>query len=211
MALDTYANLKDAIQDFSHRNDVETRLDDFIDLAEQEMYSNQVEPLRIRDMEQTSSSDTSTSVRTLALPAGYEQIRSITIDDKSADAQVFELSYRTPETLPISSAAGAPGFFTVTSQIEFERVPDAVYNVDIIYFGSLTALSDANTTNAVLTNFPSVYLYGALWALNQWTMQLELSDYYYNKFIGAIKGANMSTDLGRHGPAPAMVFDGVIV
>lgn len=211
MALDNYDNLKEAIKDFSHRNDITTRLDDFIQLAEQEMYANQVEPLRIRDMEQTSSSDTSTSVRTLALPTGFEQIRSITIDDKSSDAQPYELLYRTPETLPISNAAGTPVFFSVTSQIEFERVPDAVYNIDIIYFGSLTGLSDANTTNAVLTNYPSIYLSGALWALYQWSMQLDLADYHYNRFIGAIKGANLSTDLGRHGPAPTIAFDGEVV
>ena len=51
MALDTYANLKESVQDWSHRNDVTSRLDDFILIAEQEMYNNRVEPFESRKLQ----------------------------------------------------------------------------------------------------------------------------------------------------------------
>ena len=211
MALDNYDNLKAAIEDYSHRNDIKNKIDDFLLIAEQEMYSNTIEPLRIREMEQTASTDTTTSSRYIALPSGFEQMRSIKIDDKSADAPSYDLCQVTPTVMVIETSAGMPSSFVVTSQIEFNRTPDAVYNVDIIYHGSLTPLSDTNSTNAVLTSYPSIYLYGALWALYQWSMQLDLSDYYYNKFMLSIRGANNSNELGNYGPAPFVSFDGAIV
>ena len=212
MALDTFDNLKAKIIDQSHRNDLTPdRLSDFIQQAEQEFYSNSVEPLQIRDIEQTSSQDTAADSNVLALPTGYKSMRSILIDDKSTDAQQYELTYRTPETMPRSSASGTPVFFTVTDQIEFDRPCDAVYNVEIKYFGKLTALSDAATTNDILTNYPNMYLFGALWALHQWAVMPDLAEYYYGKFINSIRGANNADALGRHGPSPTIDYDGAVI
>jgi len=54
MALDTYANLKASVIDFSHRNDVSNKIDDFILLAEEAMYANPDFPLQLRQMETRS-------------------------------------------------------------------------------------------------------------------------------------------------------------
>ena len=212
MPLDTFDNLKAKIVDQSHRNDLTPdRLADFIRQAEQQFYANDIEPLQIRDIEQTSSQDTIIDSDTLVLPSGYQSMRSILIDDKSTDAQQYELTYLPPEVLVKDSASGTPSCFAVTSQIEFDRPCDAVYNVEIKYFGKLTPLSDAATTNDILTNFPNIYLFGALWALHQWAVMPDLAEYYYNQFVRAIRGANNADALGRHGPAPTIAYDGVVV
>lgn len=212
MALNNFDNLKAKIIDQSHRNDLTPdRLADFILQAEQEFYANSVEPLQIRDIEQTSNQDTVIDSGALSLPSGYQSMRSILIDDKSTDAQQYELTYLPPELLVKDSASGTPSSFAVTNQIEFDRPCDAVYNVEITYFGKLTGLSDAATTNDILTNFPNVYLFGALWALHQWAVMPDMAEYYYDKFISAIRGANNADVLGRHGPAPTIAYDGVVV
>ena len=141
MALDTYSNLKASVQDWSHRNDVASRLDDFILLAEQEMFNNRVEPLIVREQEFRSTADTTITSRFLALPDGFNRMRRLLIDDKTTDSDQFELRFYTPEVLPISSRTGTPSAFTVTSQLEFDRVPDAVYNIEMQYFGTPTPLS----------------------------------------------------------------------
>lgn len=212
MALNNFDNLKSKIIDQSHRNDLTPdRLADFILQAEQEFYANSVEPLQIRDIEQTSNQDTVIGSGVLALPSGYQSMRSILIDDKTTDAQQYELTYLPPEVLVKDSASGTPSSFAVTNQIEFDRPCDAVYNVEVKYFGKLTGLSDAATTNDILTNFPNVYLFGALWALHQWAVMPDLAQYYYTQFINAIRGANNADVLGRHGPAPTIAYDGVVV
>jgi|GEM_PF-1058001 len=211
MALDNFTNLKAAVVDQSHRNDVANKIDDFILVAEQEMYNNPIESLNVRELETRATADTGIVDRFLALPDGFLRTRRILIDDKTTGADQYELRFYTPEVLPLSSQSGMPRAFTVTSQIEFDRIPDAVYNVEIQYFATPTALSTANQTNDVLTNTPSIYLYGTLWALNQWAERFDVAEYYYDKFIGAIKGANLIDDQGRYGPAPFMRIEGFVV
>ena len=208
MALDTYANLKDEIINWSHREDVDLKIDAFIDLAEAEMFANQVEPLQIRSEETraTASMDATTPSRYLALPDGYQSMRklSVLIEDSSP----YEVEYRTPGQLEVTDTEGSPVFFTVTSQLEFDRNPDIAYTLEMQYIKEFTKLSTTNTTNQVLTDNPNIYLFGSLWALNNWAEEEQKAARYYQQFIGAIKGANKRTDMGKYGPAPVMRVEG---
>jgi hypothetical protein len=199
MSLTTYLGLKDSIESWSHRNDVANRLDDFIDLAESEMYRH----LRIRDMETRTTA--TTSGRYLALPTGFLEMRRVRL---ISGAQYFELLYSTPEGMYISQDSGIPGVYTITSQLEFDRSPDSAYTIEWQYYASLSALSAGSPTNAILTRFPNIYLFGSLWALYLWALQEDKAEYYYGKFMQAIQTANREDSKGRHGPAPAMRYGG---
>lgn len=205
MSLDTYANLKLEIIDWSKRDDMDLRIDTFIDLAESEMYANAVEPLRIRDGETRATATVPTDSRFVALPTGYNEMRRLRLTDAPNN---WDISYRTPEQMVIEVASGRPRYFTVTSQIEFERVPDSAYTLEMQYHADFTPLSASNTSNVVLTNHPTIYLFGALWALHTWTEEPEEAARYYTQFIAAIKGANKKDKKGRYGPAPVMRVEG---
>ncbi len=208
MSLDTYANLKLEIIDWSHRKDVDLRVDTFIDLAESEMFANKIEPLKIRSEENraTAALDSTTPSRYLALPDGFQTMRKLRIQIVNGDS--FELEYRTPGQLNVSSVVGMPCFFTVTSQLEFDRNPDIDYAVEMQYIKDFTPLSASNTTNQVLTDHPTIYLFGALWALNNWAEQEIVAQRYFTQFIGAIQGANKKAKEGRYGPSPVMRVEG---
>lgn len=211
MALDTYANLKEAVQDWSHRTDVKSRMDDFILIAEQEMYNNRFEALEVRSQEVKTSTDTIVGSKYIALPDGYESMRSILIDDKSTDAEQYELTYKTPELLRRHSTNGRPCEFTITNQIEFDRPADAIYNIEIQHLAKVPALTAANPTNDILTNYPSIYLSGCLWALYSWAKDPQSAEISYQKFISAIRGANDAARNGKYGPAPVMRSEGWVV
>jgi len=204
MALDTFANLKTQIIDFSHRGDISNRIDDFIVLAEEAMYANPDFPLQLRQME-TRAEATTGPTRFLALPDGFITMRrlKLNIGGGSCDVQ-----YMAPDQMAIQSASGQPRFFTVTSQLEFDRVPDSTYTVDMQYSAIPTPLSAANPTNIVLTNHPSAYLYGALTALFGWANDTENEANYQRKFFGIIQGINKRYKQGRYGPAPKMRVEG---
>lgn len=211
MALDTYANLKEAVQDWSHRTDVKSRIDDFILIAEQEMYSNRVEPLEVREQEAKASVDTVIGSKFISLPTGYESMRGILIDDKTTDAEQYELRYLTPELLHKHSTNGCPTEFTVTDQIELNRPADAIYNIEIQHIAKVSALTAASPTNSILTKYPTIYLAGCLWALYRWAKDSESAAGAYTDFIGAIQGANLATKNGKYGPAPVMRSEGHVV
>ena len=206
MSLSDYSGLKEEIIDWSGRDDMDLLIDTFIDLAEVEMYANDFDVLQIRDGEVRAAFSTSITDRFAALPTGYQSQRKMRI--QIVDGESVELDFRTPAQLNILSAAGLPSFFTITDQIEFNRISDQVYTGEIQYFQEFTALSDANTTNAVLTRFPNIYLFGALWALKLKAEQPAGAAEYYQRFISAIKGANNKDKLGRYGASPVMRVEG---
>lgn len=207
MSIDSYDNLKAAIVDWSHRNNDMTpdRLDQFIDLAEEAMFSSPLMPLELRQMETRWTATADTSSRFLALPDGFLEMRRLKVNLSGGDC---DIQYLTPEQLPIAGTSGIPKFFTVTNQIEFDRTPDSDYTIEMQYYAKPTALSDSNTTNVVLTNHPQIYLHGALSNLYQWTMQNDLAQYHEHKFQTAIRGANKQYKRGRYGPAPKMRIEG---
>lgn len=208
MPLDTYANLKSAIGSWSHRTDVTTLIDDFIDLCEVEMYAPSLDGhkgLRLRAMESRDETTTGTTDQYHALPANFVEMRRLEIITNTGN---WDVKFRTPSQLVYQIAAGRPKYFTVTTQLEFDRVPDQAYEFEMQYYKTLTALSSANTSNAVLTNYPTIYLYGSLWALNVWAENDAMEDRYYKKFMEAIEAANLKDQAGRYGPSPVMTFDG---
>lgn len=199
MPLNNYSNLKAAIVSWSKRNDVANYVDDFIDLCESEMYKY----LRIRDMQTRQTNNL--SARFLALPDDFIEMRRLRLETGGRNVQLTSV---VPEALKITSGSGIPTSYTVTTQLEFDRTPDSTYTIEMQLWSKLTALDDTNTTNAVLTRFPEIYLQGSLWALFDWAREPELSSYYYERFINAIKQANDMDLKGRVGPTPAMRTDG---
>lgn len=204
MSLDTYENLKAEIIDWSHRDDLDLKIDTFIQLAESEMYSNNTEPLQLRGEETLAAftMDSTTPSRFVALPTGYQSMRKVRV--QIVNGESVELRFRTPSQLNILSTEGLPLFFTVTDQIELDRNPDQDYAGEFQYYQEFSPLSDTVASNVVLANHPTIYLYGALWALSVYTVQPQIAAGYYQQFIAAIVGANNKDEMGRYGPAPVM-------
>lgn len=199
MALDTYANLKASIESWSHRGDVKNLIDDFILIAETEMFNGDEAQLRIRGMVATETGSTGTGDRFQALPSGYLELRSFKFTESTNNQ--YELDYLTPKKMRVRDGTGTPAYFTITSQIEYDVEPKSDFTTDIVYYQQPTGLSSSNTTNTVLDNYPQIYLYGALWALNQWAVNDAEEAKYYAKFIKAISGANASDNDGSMGVA----------
>jgi len=197
MALDTYANLKQAIERFSHRTDISDVIDDFIDLAESRIDTR----LQLRTNEERATA--SMSGRFLALPDGFLQMRRLTI----TGSPNYEIHYRAPESMPILST-GRPKYYTITSQIEFDRVPDSAYPLEMSYYKVLVPLTSSNTTNDVLTNYPDLYLYGSLAELHRWARDEQTALYYDGIFEKKLIDAQKQERRGRYGAAPAMKQEG---
>jgi len=207
MDLDTYANLKASIINFSGRDDLSSVIDDFIDMAEAEMYGNKTQTLRTRDMESRNEYTLVTTDRYTALPDDFIAMRQIRIQIGDYEKP---LNSATPGSLVIYPGQGVPNSFAVSGNIEFDITPDQAYTIEIQYYQKPTPLSSSNTTNSVLTNYPTVYLFGALWALYIFASEEEKAEYQYGKFMDAIYGANAEADAGRYGPAPALSTQGYV-
>ena len=200
MALDTFANLKTAVRNWTRRNDIDEFIVDVIDICETEIYANPVEPLAVRELETRATAVASTSSRFIELPTGYLAMRRLQITTTFRS----NVEQRAPSALVIRTGSGRPRYCSISSQIEFDRQPDSAYALEMFYYKRPTVLSDANTTNTVLTNYPNIYLHGCAWAAYDFAGEEVKADARYKMFMAAIQGANKKDRKARFGPAPVM-------
>jgi hypothetical protein len=210
VAINTYATLKTAVQNWSKRSDTLSVIDDFIDLAEAEMWSGPTmvadsQPLRVRAMEARATATTSTTDRFLALPTGYLEMRKLRL--KSGNNN-YDLNFRVPEALNVKDSSSIPTDYAITEELEFNCIPASAYTAEMHYYKKLTALSSSNTSNDILTNYPNVYLFGCLYHFGLWAMNDNFVQKYGPLFRDAIKAANKSDKKGRFGPGKAMRIEG---
>ena len=193
MAITTYSELKTAVTNWLDRDDLTSRVDEFIDLAE----ARHARDLRFRLMVVRSTASTSTSSRFLALPTNYLQMMRLMLDTTPEtilkQVSPYELTRR------VENATGTPRFFAVHEEIEFDRTPDSAYTAEILFWQKFTALDDTNTSNDLLTNHPDVYLYSSLAAAAPFLHddeRLAIWEGLYQQAISDIKSADKQDQYG---------------
>lgn len=204
MAIDTYDNLVESVVAWSHRKDILNLMPDFIKLAEFEIYNNAEAQLRVRELETITTA--TTDGRYIALPDGFEKARSVQIVTGEG---YCDIKYQAPEQLIRQITTGKPRFFTVVgNEIEFDREPDSQYDIQVQYYKKTDPLTEENQTNALITNYPNIYLFSVLHQVYIWSQDIDESVVYAGKMQDAIKGANKADKKARYGPAPSMSVEG---
>jgi hypothetical protein len=62
-----------------------------------------------------------------------------------------------------NDVSGRPRYYAhADSQFELYPTPDAAYDIELLYFAKIPALSESNTYNWLIQDAPDVYLYGSL-------------------------------------------------
>ena len=200
MAITTYSNLKTTIASYLNRDDLTSYLGDFITLAESRLNRE----LRVREMVEINTSTTTVAgTQSYDLPTGYlEAITVIYQNDPFTTLRFmantdFYNSYNSTQT------SGTPSFFTIVgTKILLGVQPDAANTLQINHYKKLTALSDSNATNDILTNYPELYLYGALAESSPFLMQDERLNIWAGLYKEALKNANESSSKGSTTSSP---------
>lgn len=158
MTLSTYTELQASVADFLHRTNLTAQVVDFIALAESEINTD----MRLRLMESDETLTLASGATTVALPARYSE--PIRLDIVIAGQDNRELKYLTPQQMVIEATTGSacePDFWTINgANLQFPAPADRAYS---LLFRMLKDFDIASTsTNALLTKYPGIYLYGAL-------------------------------------------------
>ena len=158
MALTTYSELKTAIANWLDRSDLDDRIPEFIQLAE----ARHRRDFKIRRMETRVTANTIADTEYYSLPDNFVAMRNIQLNTDPKTS----LEYLTPEQMDrvrAGSNTGKPKAYSIIgNNFQLRPIPDAVYQIEMLYYKYFTALSDSNTTNDMLTYHPDLYLYGAL-------------------------------------------------
>jgi|TARA_Y100000361_G_scaffold152961_1_gene173615 hypothetical protein len=204
MAISTYSELKTAIANWLDRSDLTDVIPDFIALAE----TRHKRDFKIRRMETRVTANTIADTEYYTLPDDYIAMRNIKLNTDTKTP----LEFLTPEImdrLQAGSSVGKPKAYSIKGNtIQLRPIPDGVYEIEIAYYKTFTALSDSNTTNDMLTHHPDAYLYGALVEAEPYLQNDKRLQVWAGLYDRAKEDIIKSNERDRHsGTAPVTRID----
>ena len=158
MALNSYAALKTSIGDFLNRDDLTAVIPDFISLAEAQINRD------IRHYEMENRATAQLDSQYLARPTDWvETIRMHITGGGTRTLDLLSGAAMSDKRAGADDTSGEPRYFRHAERaFEVYPTPDGTYNVEILYYQKIPALSDTNTSNWLLSEAPDISLYGSL-------------------------------------------------
>ena len=194
MSISTYAELKSAVANFLARTDLTDQIPNFIQLAEARLSRE----LETRDQEKRATATLTSGDEFIALPTDMREIREIKLNTSPN----VVLEYKSPTALDTTytGSTGKPlAYSIVGGELKIRPIPDDSYTAEIIYIGSLSALSDSNTTNVMLTRHPDAYLSGSLVEAYTYLMDEARASTYDAKFTRSIEEIRKDEQRSHYG------------
>ena len=195
MSITNYTGLKTAVANFLARSDLTDRIPEFISLAEGRLSRE----LETRSQESRHDITLVSGTEFYTLPTDLREIRQA----KLKTTPITVLDYMAPATLDRTYPTGGGGkpraFSVVGSEIRLRPVTDDAYTLEVTYIGSISALSDSNTTNTILSRHPDAYLSGALVEAYTYLMDEQRAQIYDTKFTRAIEEIRKDEDRSNYG------------
>lgn len=167
MAIGTYTQLVTAATEWLARDNDATliaRIPDFITLCEAKLNRD----LRCYQMEKRATADidmASDEPQYISLPTDFQTMRRMRLTDVSGKPRLSYLSLVQAEEYVNKTAnvSGCPQYYSIFgTEIELIPNPDATHTVEMIYRGTIPAITSLSPTNWLLTAAPDLYLYGTL-------------------------------------------------
>lgn len=198
MAITSYTELKTALSNWLARDDLTTRIPEFISLAEARMNRE----LETRSQEKRVTSTFTSGDAYLTLPSDLRRIRSVRLNTNPIEV----LEYVSPTSADEEYSAtggGKPKVFSVIGETLYVRPsPDSNYSVEIAYVADIDALSDSVSSNTVLSRHPDVYLHGSLSAAYGYLLDEQRQAQHDALFTRAIGEIQLEEDTTRWSGSP---------
>lgn len=206
MAIATYSDLKTALANWLNRSDLTSLIPDFITMAEARMDSDS----RLRVRHSIVRADITVSSQFTTLPTAFRRMINIEYDT----TPVRPLEYRTPQQMDAiraSDPTGTPYYYCVHgTELEVAPVPDESVTLEAIYYAGITALSDSNTTNWLLTARPDIYLYASLIEASPYLHEDERVAIWQAQYDARCEQYAASSEADQISGAPLVMTSGAI-
>ena len=186
----TYSTLKERVASWLERDDLTSRIPDFITLAESRINRW----FDVREMESENAITTTVNSRTVTLPDGFREPVALWVNYTTGRKPLTFIDSSLMET---QNVAGQPFFWTIDGgNLAFERICDQAYSMTLRMLGSLQ-LSDTQTSNYILSFYPDVYLFGALAEAGPYLKDNDLLTIYDTRFQAALTEARAKENRNR--------------
>jgi hypothetical protein len=191
MAITDYSSLKTAITNWTHRTDLSSVCDDFIQLTEAWLNRE----LRLSQME-TRYSFTPSSEYT-SLPHDFLAVRTLQLTSNP----VREIPYITPTQMDILDQAESTLMYYTIRGDQLQVNATSSTSAEITYYAKLEGLTANNETNWLIAAHPDVYFYGCLAEAFAYAMDEEQAQKYIALFSSAVNKLKTVDNQRRYGQA----------
>ena len=157
MAMTNYTELQASVLAWSARADTAftSMVPDFIRLGEERIWRD----LRVNRMIEFGTLTILAGQNWVALPSNWVEFDSVTFDD---GGQQRKLEYRSYDALLVENESAGRYYYSIKgTRLIYGFTPSSDTNLDVTYFKRADPLA-TTSTNWLLTDSPSVYLYSAL-------------------------------------------------
>jgi len=155
MAIQTFAELKTAVDSWLHRADLTAIIPDLIMIGEKRIFRE----VRVRVMESALSSTIASGV--IAVPSDYLDLKSAYVNSTPIQQLQRSVPSQIYTQYPLRSSTGKPKKIAREgTNFIFGPYPDSTYAIKGIYYASPTTI--ATSDNALFLANPDLYLFAAL-------------------------------------------------
>jgi hypothetical protein len=193
MPFTSYSDLKTTVANYLARSDLTSVIPDFIRLAEERLRRD----LRTRQMLIVATASTIGGDGTVGLPTDFLEMRDIHLNTNP----VTTLRYKAPNSFYAESRvteSGKPVDYTILgAEMQLAPVPDTAYTLQMLYYGKPTLLSDTNSSNIFLANYPDALLYASLAEAEPYLMndaRVQTWAALYDRAVTAITNSDQSSE-----------------
>lgn len=159
MALSNYGELKTSIASLLNRDDLATAIPDLIALAQAQIDRD----IRHWQMEKRATLQQSATDEYAQLPSDW--VETIRLHVTGSGTSVVDLISRNAMANKRAGAedtTGIPAYYChADGQLQFYPTPSSDTDLEMLYYGKITAMSSDSDYNWLLTSHPDIYLYGA--------------------------------------------------
>jgi hypothetical protein len=209
MAISNYSELQSAITDWLARSSLTTaQTANFIQLAES-MFKRPPLPRNVGNMGGIRGNKTrltgslTAGTNSLTIPSDFQELNALTLTADPSEVLVYVSDSQLRQYR--RSGTGKPRYYGITDIIEFDVSPDDSYAYEISYFPGVSALSNTNTTNWLLTKFPDVYLSAAMFWANRYLMAEDEAALWANQYKEAAALASAEYLRGHQSQGPISI------
>lgn len=192
-----YSTLQSTIADYLNRQDLTAQIPTFIQLAEADMNT------RLRCREMIVRATTTNDDEYVRLPLDFLESINLQLTDGQSPLRFVTLDEA--DIINKRQTYTAPTFYSLMNGA-IELVPPPATGVDVeiemVYYGKITALSDSNTSNWLLLKAPDVYLYGALVHAAPFLMDDQRISVFGSFYSQRIEALNDESQKSLHSGSP---------
>lgn len=160
-----------------------------------------VPPLRCRDMEVGDTLTTSNG--SVAVPTDWLEFKRIWIDANDGKDLIY-LPLTQFRSVTESQQTGTPQYYTIDSSSVYVA-PTTDADLTVTYYPTLGGFSDDNSSDAILTAHPEIYLSGVLAEAYRWIRDVEGVTLETAEFAAKVRGVN-AQDKAAHSSGSMLVM-----